>query len=109
MCSLWQVLLHFHLEGGCGEPGSRAAESSCSQTRHPRPGSRKQPEVQTRSLAACRCLPAISGNSSKSMLRCRIQRRSLFPGRLTALALSPSVGLGARAAGGLTITRVLSM
>ena len=108
MCSLWQVLLHFHLEGGCGELGSRAAEPSHSQTRHPRSGSRKQPEVQTRSLAACRCLPAISGNSSKSALRCRTQRHALFPGRLTVVALSPSVGLGVRAAGGLTITQVLS-
>ena len=95
-------------DGRCGELGSWATEPSYSQTRHPHSGSRKQLEVQTCSLAACRCLPLISGNTSKSVLRCRTQRRSLFPGWLTALALSPSVGLGAQAAGALPITQVLS-
>lgn len=95
-------------DGRCGELGSWATEPSYSQTRHPHSGSRKQLEVQTCSLAACRCLPLISGNTSKSVLRCRTQRRSLFPGWLTALALSPSVGLGAQAAGELPITQVLS-
>lgn len=94
-------------DGRCGELGSRAPEPSYSQTRHPRAGSRKQPEVQTRSLAACRCLPLISGNTSKSVLRCRTQV-FLVPRLLTALTLSPSVGLGAQAAGELTTTQVLS-
>lgn len=89
---------------GAGVPSSRTQLLPDA----PRAGSQKQLEVQTRSLAACCCLPAISGNTSKSVLRCRTQRRSLFPGRLTALALSPSVGLGMWAAGGLTITQVLS-
>lgn len=107
MLSSWQVSLHFHLEGtgwqvwGAGVPGPRA------QLLPDKAPPRWVPEVQTRSLAACRCLPLISGNTSKSVLRCRTQV-FLVPRLLTALTLSPSVGLGAQAAGELTTTQVLS-
>ena len=94
MLSSWQVW-------GAGVPGPRA------QLLPDKAPPRWVPEVQTRSLAACRCLPLISGNTSKSVLRCRTQV-FLVPRLLTALTLSPSVGLGAQAAGELTTTQVLS-